>query len=508
MITRRSWWIYGLLLAIWVMILGWQVVEHSRVRKSARAALINRAKDISDTLGLVMRSQRRWGGVISKERMESTLNDLIRPGELNAIALFNAAGEVVASVGNGIDLQPKGAVRSAEQWEKQSVTLMNLVDLGTNVTQDLQANLTIVMPRHELTNRPPPPPSNRPPFTSASETITNPALASDSGEGTVAVVRPPPRSRGRGPRDGRPGFGRPPWMNEDEYKSVIQRAGVHSFALVMSTRPFQAICNQDLWLRSIIGVLASISVVGCGLAWRNLAKSSELQIRLVRASELNTHLKEMNIAAAGLAHETRNPLNIIRGVAQLISKQEDASQEVRKRSRDIVEETDRVTAQLNEFINYSRPREVRQTAVALNAVVSEVARALSYDIEEKNIDVKIVAEPLTIEADEQLLRQALFNLVLNAVQAVEPNSEIQIRASKRNGTGAVLEVCDNGPGVPPENRARIFKPYFTTSETGTGLGLAVVQQIVLAHGWEIECLANEPKGAVFRLTHLKLAARN
>ena len=508
MITRRSWWIYGLLLAIWVVILGWQVVEHSRVRKSARAALINRAKDISDTLGLVMRSQRRWGGVISKERMESTLNDLVRPGQLNAIALLNAASEVVASAGEAIDFQPRSAARSAEHWEKRTVTLMNLVDLGTNVTQDLQANLTIVVPRHELTNRPPPPPPDRLPAPPLSETATNSALVSETAEGTNVVARPPGRGRGRGPRDGRPGFGRPPWMSEEEYKSVIHRQGVHSFALVMSTQPFHAICNQDLWLRAIIGVLASISVLGCGFAWRNMAKSSELQIRLVRASELNTHLKEMNIAAAGLAHETRNPLNIIRGVAQLISKQEEASPEVRKRSRDIIDETDRVTAQLNEFINYSRPREVRQAAVALGGVVSEVARALSYDIEEKNIDVKITAEPLTIEADEQLLRQALFNLVLNAVQAVPLNGQIEIRASKRNGVAASLEVCDNGPGVPPENRARIFKPYFTTSETGTGLGLAVVQQIVLAHGWEIECLGNEPKGAIFRITHLKLAAKN
>jgi len=506
MITRRSWWIYGLLLAIWAVILGWQVVEHSRVRKSARAALINRAKDISDTLGMVMRSQRRWGGVVSKERMESTLNDLVRPGELNAIALLNAAGEVVASAGGVIDLQPKGAVRMAEHWENGAVTLMNLVDLGTNVTQDLQPReLTIVVPRHELTNRPPPPPSDRSPLP---DNASNPTLAVERDGATNVSARPPGRGRGRGGRDGRFGFGRPPWMNEEEYQAMIQRQGVHSFALVMSTQPIQAVCNQDLWLRAIIGVLASISVVGCSLAWRNLAKSSELQIRLVRASELNTHLKEMNIAAAGLAHETRNPLNIIRGVAQLISKQDDATSEVRKRSRDIIEETDRVAAQLNEFINYSRPREVRQTGVALGAVMSEVARALSYDIEEKNIDVKIAAEPLTIEADEQLLRQALFNLVLNAAQAVEPNGAIEIRASKRNSADAVLEVCDNGPGVPTDNRARIFKPYFTTSETGTGLGLAVVQQIVLAHGWEIECLANEPRGALFRITHLKLAARN
>ena len=71
-----------------------------------------------------------------------------------------------------------------------------------------------------------------------------------------------------------------------------------------------------------------------------------------------------------------------------------------------------------------------------------------------------------------------------------------------------MEIGDNGPGVPAERRGEIFKPYFTTNEKGTGLGLAVVQQIVLAHGWEIECLPNQPRGAVFRITHLKLAAGN
>ena len=72
-------------------------------------------------------------------------------------------------------------------------------------------------------------------------------------------------------------------------------------------------------------------------------------------------------------------------------------------------------------------------------------------------------------------------------------------------TAASVEIGDDGPGVPPENRTEIFKPYFTTQPKGTGLGLAVVQQIVLAHGWEIQCLPNQPRGAVFRVSQLKLA---
>jgi signal transduction histidine kinase len=214
----------------------------------------------------------------------------------------------------------------------------------------------------------------------------------------------------------------------------------------------------------------------------------------------------MNLAAAGLAHETKNPLNIIRGLAQMMSRREDAPPEVRQKAREMVDETDRVTAQLNEFINYSRPREVRRSVVALGSVVAEVVRALNFDIEEKRVRLRTFDEPLLIEADEQLLRQALFNLVLNAIQAVETQGEIHILAG-RSGAEAFLEIRDNGPGVAPERRSEIFKPYFTTNPKGTGLGLAVVQQIVLAHGWEVRCLANDPHGAVLRIDHLPLATK-
>jgi signal transduction histidine kinase len=275
--------------------------------------------------------------------------------------------------------------------------------------------------------------------------------------------------------------------------------------LAMSIGSFQASLLRDLWLRLIITFLATVSAIGSAVAWRNLVKSSDLQIRLIRASELNTHLKEMNLAAAGLAHETRNPLNIIRGLAQMISKRSDAPPEVQQKSCDIVNEADKVAAQLNEFINYSRPREVRRTPIPLSTLINEVVRALNYDLEEKSIRLEVTGEVLSIEADEQMLRQAFFNLVLNAIQAVQPNGEILV-AVLRHNTEAVLEVRDNGPGVPAERRSEIFKPYFTTQKTGTGLGLAVVHQIVLAHGWEIECAANEPQGAIFRISHLKLSS--
>ena len=526
--NRRSPVIYGVLCAVWCLMMGWLAAEHYRVVKSARTALSDRAKDISSTVGVVVSSQRHFGNVIAKERLESALTALMKMGELTAVALLNAAGEIVASAGAPLD-----TVLSGASWEGRTVTLTNLVDLGANVAREAEGTnppIVVSFARSSDTNRPPGPPPNfrppnpregssrdgepppgpppnEPPPDSANATTaspTNDLTNTLSQAGATNFLGSTNRARGRGP-GGRPRFSRPFWMSETEYKAMIQKQGVHSFVIVLSTQSVRNISREDLWMRLIIGFLGSVSVIGLGLAWRNMAKSSDLQIRLVRASELTTHLKQMNVAAAGLAHETRNPLNIIRGLAQMISKQEDASPEIRLKTRDILNETDRVTAQLNEFINYSRPREVRRAPVSIGTVAGDVARALSADLEEKGVQLRVNDAQLVIDADEPLLRQALFNLLLNAVQAVDPGGAIQVVARKNNGTGAFLEVRDNGPGVPPERRTEVFKPYFTTHEKGTGLGLAVVQQIVLAHGWEIACLPNEPRGAIFRITHLRPA---
>jgi signal transduction histidine kinase len=513
-LNRRGTLVYGLLLGVWVLVVAWQAAEHFRVREEARTALVNRAKDISTTLGIVLRSQRRFGGVVSKERLEASLTELVRQekAELNGIALLNAAGEMVASAGTGIDLQVRGAAGTTEKWNAQTVTLVNPVDLGTNLTYDIEGtNLPIILSRQDFTNRFAAtnrlgePPHGPPPGPAPGDNPTN--FAAGSGE----MPPPPPPDNGTNrmrSREGgfRPRFGRPRWMSEEEYQAIREKLGVHSFVIVMSTQTLHKAFDHDLWLRSIIAVLATISVIGSGLAWRSLGRSSDLQLRLVRASELNSHLREMNLAAAGLAHETRNPLNIIRGMAQMLSKQSEAPVEIREKARAIVDETDKVTSQLNEFINYSRPREIRRAKIALHSAVNEVVRTLNHDIEEKKLRVETGGESVSIEADEQLLRQVLFNLFINAIQAVDAGGQIQILMHKISASESALEVRDDGPGVPPERRQEIFKPYFTTNQKGTGLGLAVVQQIVLAHGWEIECLPNEPKGAVFRITHLKLTA--
>lgn len=521
---RRNFWVYGLLFAVWGLILVWQLVEHSRVKTAARTELRNRAKDISTTVGVVLRSQRIFG-LISKERLESALANLLRPGELTAVAMLNTSGDIVASAPTNSDLQAKASSRQAELWEAETVTLMNLVDLGTSVTSEFDTtNPPVVLSREAFvrpgeTNRPPsggrfnglppdrdgsPPP---PPESGTNVSTSSSAeLHSNTNRSRSDGERRSRRDGEGRDRDRRSRFGRPSWMSEAEFAVIIEKQGVHSFLIVLSTHSVSEAARRDLWLRYIIIGLTTLSVVGFGLAWRNTLQTAGLQIRLIRASEMNTHLKEMNLAAAGLAHETRNPLNIIRGLAQLISKQTETSAETQKRSMEIVNEADRVAAQLNEFINYSRPREVRRATVHLHAIAGEVVRALTYDIEEKKISLQVTGDALAIEADEQLLRQVVFNLLLNAVQAVGEHGKIVIRTIRSGSAGARLEISDDGPGVPTEQRAEIFKPYFTTTQKGTGLGLAVVQQICLAHGWEISCEANAPRGAKFQITGMAIAA--
>jgi len=515
-LKRRSTLIYGLLFAVWAVVVTWQMQEHKRVEERGKTYLVRNSEAIRNTLGAVISGLQMRGGAVFRDRLEPVLNELVTGytnSELVSIVLLNAAGDPVASAGRPIDLEQNEIRQEGERWGARTMTKVyplkgaSLTQDGTNgpgpLIVETPTNLMRGGPRRE----------SRPPgLTNETHNADTNALAHRDHdrpppppEGTMSSDKPAPDGERPPPRDGDGRRRRPFWargLDEKEYQAEIQKRELHGLVITLSTEAIQAINRHDLWLRYVICFFAGISAAGVGWAWLNFAKNSELQIRLVRASELNTHLKEMNLAAAGLAHETRNPLNIIRGMAQMLSKQTVASPEIQEKSRAIVDETDKVTAQLNEFINYSRPREVRRTKLALTSAVNEVARALSYDLEEKNIRLEVKGEPMTIEADEQLLRQALFNLVLNAVQAVSEGGQIQIVTHRNGGAGPAIEIRDDGPGVPPERRQEIFKPYFTTHQKGTGLGLAVVQQIVLAHGWEIECLSNEPKGAMFRITHL------
>jgi signal transduction histidine kinase len=532
--------VYLLLALSWPLMAAWLVFEHNGVRRLSEEALLNRARDISNTVAVVSRSGRF--GVIRQSRLENALNELAESRELISVALINAVGEIVVQSGQPLQLNLGEQPHQNIRWETDRVIVINPVDFGA-VDEDggTTRTPTIIIPSENPTSPtqrifPFPGPSDRRPRPPDEDGRDGRHTAPDRDD-----RRPPPdredrrggdddfdRRDGRrdrpddkatmeteeterreASRDGRRRgdrsriFQRPPWLSQEQYDTLLRKQGLHGFVVVLSTDAVRAETGRDFWLRIFLGGIGLLAVIGLAQAWRSMERSTRLQMRLLRAHEMNTHLQEMNLAAAGLAHETRNPLNIVRGLAQMIAQRPDIATDIRERSRDITDEVDRVTSRLNEFINYSRPPEPRPAATRLKTVVDDVARTLESDFADKSLHFEFSGPDIAVMADESLLRQVLFNLLMNAIQAVPAGGRVRIVVATPPGSEAELIVEDDGPGVAEEIREEIFRPYFTTNAQGSGLGLAVVNQIVLAHRWEIGYVRSQMGGAGFRISGMK-----
>lgn len=464
-------------LVLWCGLVVWLAVEHGRVREKARAALLQRARDISDTIALLSRTGR--GGVIREDRLNRALEELVEWELLDAIVLLNAHGETVASAGRADLVDASKLQLGAVRWGTDAAFVMNLVDLGGQ-TEAAPRNPTIVMPA--------PPPPNR------DDRATTPT-------GVIEVAPPPPRPSADAPttpprRGGRWQGGRPPWMSEAEFKQLLEKRGFHSFVLMLNTGPMAADLAADLKLRIGVAAAALLGVLALLYAVAQWSRSNALLLKLVQSQQQNDHLKELNLAAAGLAHETRNPLNVVRGLAQTIEHDQRTDATTRDRVRQIMEEIDMVTVRLNEFIRYSKPPEPVLVPVTITSVAENVRAALQCDIEGRAVRIEVMPDARQFLADEMLLRQLLFNLMLNAVQSVREPGVIEVRV-EADAEGVMLCVDDNGPGVPEDLRQEVFRPYFTTTDRGSGLGLAVVRQICLAHDWLVECSTSPLGGARF-----------
>jgi signal transduction histidine kinase len=476
---KRSLRIYILLALVWILVCAWQILEHNRTRQKARVAFLDRARDISSSISVVIRAQSRFG-FVPEDRLEAALGELVQSRELKGVALLNSSGMVVASAGDPIEIPAGQLPGKKDVWRVDSVTITNIVDLGVNTMNGETTNtMPIIMERF------PTPPSEDGPTT---HTWRSSRTRHTDGQKS----RPTRPSR------------RPPWLSEEEYRQLLEKRGLHGFVLKMATEEYRTECSRDLWLRMAVVIVTLCAAFGIGAAWRSFERSENLRIRLVKATEMNKHLKELNLAAAGLAHETRNPLNLVRGQAQIVLRSPAISNEIKNQAIRIVEEVDRITNRLSEFIDYSRPTTPRPVPVKISNVINDVQRTLSGDMEEKSIRFELKGPDLTIEADEALLRQVLFNLVLNAIQAVTKEGQIEFIVDEPYQGETSINIRDNGTGIQPEHKEDVFRPYFTTREGGTGLGLAIVHRIVQAHKWEIEHRPADDKGTVFTISGIKI----
>lgn len=224
---------------------------------------------------------------------------------------------------------------------------------------------------------------------------------------------------------------------------------------------------------------------------RMLEELAARQRRLVD----NERMAAIGHLAAGVAHELNNPIGIIRGYLKTMDARDDP--ETLAEELGILDEEARHCQRIAEdLLAYARPRELSLERLDLGAFIEETLRRFRESPAARGSTLTVNVEPFELEADATRLRQVLHNLVLNAVQASVGPAEVGVSGQPEAG-GYRIDVADRGPGIPAEDRGRIFEPFYTKRKGGSGLGLSVCQGIVRAHGGSIEACPRDGGGSVF-----------
>ncbi len=228
------------------------------------------------------------------------------------------------------------------------------------------------------------------------------------------------------------------------------------------------------------------------------ARAAE-RIKLEEQLHQTERLAALGEMIAGISHEIRNPLGIIRSTAELLHQR--TGEERQKRFTSIiVEESTRLNAILTEFLDFARPKTLRPSKCRLEEVLERNLRVLEAECQRLGVEVQrdYQTGSYAMDADCDLLYRALVNLFANALQAMPEGGKLRVRtalANGRHGSGEVeLHIQDSGHGIPKEVLKKIFNPFFTTREKGSGLGLAIVRSIIDGHGGSIEVESEEQKG--------------
>lgn len=234
-----------------------------------------------------------------------------------------------------------------------------------------------------------------------------------------------------------------------------------------------------------------------GIAFEQLLQDLEKsQTNLTRAAKLAV-VGEM---AAAMSHEVRTPLGILRSSADLLKREPKLSKEGHEVLGFIVSETERLNKLVSTLIDAARPRLPVFTELNLTELVIRTIALLRAQAQVKNISIDFQqAQTILVHADRDQLTQVLMNLLINAIQILPQHGRVEISLDDQVDK-VTLSVADNGPGIPSNNQAQIFEPFFTQRAGGVGLGLAVVRQIVQAHGGEIIYQTSHMQGAQFLIS--------
>ena len=224
------------------------------------------------------------------------------------------------------------------------------------------------------------------------------------------------------------------------------------------------------------------------------AELAEQREQLLTELRKSDQMKSVATLAAGLAHEIKNPLAAIKTFTEYLPQMHQDPEFMRKFERIVGQELDKINATVQNLLTFAKPEALKCSPVLLQEVVQETAALLNGVCLKRQVKLEAEAPAeLQVMGDRTKLKQALLNLCLNSLDAMERGGELRISACQQNGH-AVLTVADTGCGISKEHLSRIFDPFFTTKPTGTGLGLSVVQGIVKDHGGRMEVESGVGRG--------------
>lgn len=241
---------------------------------------------------------------------------------------------------------------------------------------------------------------------------------------------------------------------------------------------------------------------------RSNAERIKERNRLERELHQSEKLASMGRMVAGIAHEIRNPLGIIRSSAELLLKKTGSKEDLQARMlKAIYDESKRLSQTVNDFLDYARPREGKREPVDVGKLLEQALVFLEPECEKNKVEVvrEYPLEPgsIMIRGDKDLLYRAFYNILTNAMQAMDEPGTIHVRAEKDNGR-LLVEFVDTGPGFDDNSLDKLADPFFTTKDNGTGLGLTILKNIVESHGGSLS-LDNAPEGGARVRISLPLA---
>lgn len=264
--------------------------------------------------------------------------------------------------------------------------------------------------------------------------------------------------------------------------------------------------NREFRNRILLFAVGTLLLLSLAAVWQFTVRlaQSEGTTRLLKAE--TRHLRELGQAAAGLAHETRNPLGLIRGWTQRLVEAGLPTDDQQQQAEAVLEECDRVTARINQFLAFARQADLRIESVIVAETVHELQSLLKAELDDRNLSLDSAgcSDVSAIEADRDQLRQVLFNLLQNAIAFAPDSSTITIRMRPSKPQSFQLEIIDQGPGVAEEISESLFEPYVTRRPRGTGLGLSIVRRIAAAHDWNVGYKRGTNGGSIFWIDGLKI----